>query len=98
MPKRIYHKKSLSQMFGVIPRNIRDEVNEPEPSQIRKITSVAQQHEISAIDHKGSDTKKYNVLKSKQSFDKKFHFPQEQFGKKTQWKTSHALIFYQLVR
>ena len=80
MPKRIYHKKNLSQIFGVIPRNISDGVNEPGPSKIRKITFIAQQHGISAIDHKGSDTKKYNVLKSKQSFDKKFHFPQEQFG------------------
>ena len=94
MPKRIYLKKNLSQIFGVIPRNISNEVSEPGPSKIRKITSVAQQHDISAIDHKGSDTGTYNVLKSKQSFDKEFHFPQEQFGKKNQWKTSHALIFH----
>ena len=60
---------------------------------IRKITSVAQQHGISAIDHKGSDPKKYNVLKSKQSFDKKFHFPQEQFGKKPNGKPHRCTHF-----
>ena len=58
--RRIYKKN-----FAVILRNISDEVNEPGPSKIRKITSVAQQHDTSAIDHKGSDTEKYNVLKSK---------------------------------
>ena len=73
-------------MFGVIPRDISDEVSEPGPSKIRKIISVAQEHDISAIGHKRSDTEKYNVLKSKQSFDKKFQFLQEQFGRKPNGK------------
>ena len=67
-------KYNLSQIVGVIPRDISDEVNESGPSKIRKITSVAQQHGISAVDHTSSDTEKYNVLKSKQSFDKSFGF------------------------
>ena len=56
--------------------------DDPGPSKIRKITSVTATGDISAIDHRSSDTEKYNILTSTQSFDTKFQFPQQQCGVK----------------
>ena len=52
------------------------DADEPGPSKMRKESSTTQRIDISATDNNSSDTEKYNILKFRQSFDKKFQFPQ----------------------
>ena len=62
------------------------DADEPGPSKMRKVSSTTQRIDISATDNNSSDTEKYNILKFRQSFDKKFQFPQQQFGTKPSGK------------
>ena len=65
--------------------------DDPGPLKIRKITSVTATSDISAIDHRSSDTEKYNILTSTQSFDKGFNFFNSSVVL-SPWETTHALI------
>ena len=60
--------------------------DEPAPSKMRKIHSVTDTSNVSSIDHRSSDTEKYKIFTSTQTFDKKFQFPQQQCGMKTSGK------------
>ena len=62
------------------------DADEPGPSKMRKVSSTTQRIDISATDNNSSDTEKYNILTFRQSFDKKFQFPQQQFGTKPSGK------------
>ena len=45
-----------------------------------KIISVTAPNDISAIDHRSSDTEKYKILEETQSIPENFQLPKQQFG------------------
>ena len=53
------------------------EHDQPGPSKLMKITSVASTYDISDVDHKSSDTIKYKILTATQIFSKACQFPQQ---------------------
>ena len=56
------------------------EHDQPGPSKLMKITSVASTYNISDDDYKGSDTIKYRILTDTQNFPRTHELGQQQFG------------------
>ena len=47
------------------------------------MTDITAVSDISAVNHQSSDAEKYKILTASQSFDRKYEFPQTQFGMKS---------------
>ena len=56
------------------------------PAKKLRITSVQQTNDISAVNHKSSDTEKYKILTDPPAIPQNFKFPKEQFGTTNQGK------------
>ena len=50
------------------------------------MTDITAVSDISAVNHQSSDAEKYKILTASQSFDRKYEFPQTQFGMKSNGK------------
>ena len=56
------------------------EHDQPGPSKLMKITSVASTYDISDVDHKSCDTINYKILTDTQNFPRTHQVPQQWFG------------------
>ena len=50
------------------------------------MTDITAVSDICAVNHQSSDAEKYKILTASQSFDRKYEFPQTQFGMKSNGK------------